>query len=138
MKISIQQFQVVVLWIIVLIGMILHFNYHVSKIFYGIDVSRPGADGTISPMVHVVRAAFYHLPMIFIALLLFIGAKWFRLAMFIISIPYTLSHVGHVLKEFQKPAYDLSQIILLSLILLLSIVLNAASWNYFTAKRNVY
>lgn len=138
MKISIQQFQVVVLWVIVLIGMILHFNYHVSKIFYGIDVARPGSDRTISPMVHVVRAAFYHLPMIFIALLLFIEAKWFRLAMFVISIPYTISHVGHVLKEFQKPAFDWSQIVLLSLILVLSIVLNVASWNYFAAKRNAY
>lgn len=128
---SVQLFRIVVLWIIVLIGMILHFNYHVSKIFYGIDVTRPGSDGTISPMVHVVRAAFYHLPMIFITALLFFRSRWFKIFMFVVTVIYTLAHVMHVWKEITKPVFDGSQIILMTLILLFSIVLNVSSWNYY-------
>jgi hypothetical protein len=111
--------------------MILHFNYHVSKIFYGIDVSRPGADGTISPMVHVVRAAFYHLPMLFIAGLVFFESQRFKIFMFAVSVAYTLSHVMHVWTEITKPVFDWSQITLMNLVLFFSVLINVCSWNYY-------
>ena len=52
------QLRVIVLWILLLAGMILHFNYHVSKIFYGIDVARPGANGEIPFMAHLLKNRF--------------------------------------------------------------------------------
>jgi hypothetical protein len=132
MKINNYQIQVIVLWILCIIGMILHFNYHVGKIFYGINVVRPGAEGKIPAMAQVLKTVYYHLPMIFIVMLLYMKQKWFRLAMFIITIPYTISHIMHVVDEFKKPVVDYyAQIPLLSIVLIISIILNKASWEYF-------
>lgn len=137
MSVSIELLRVLVIWALIMIGMILHFNYHVSKIFYGIDVARPGADGTINPMVHVVRTAFYHLPMIFIVALLFLRSQIFRLVMFLITFLYTISHIMHVWKELTKPTPDFSQVVLMTLILVMSIVLNVSSWKHYLSGRNV-
>lgn len=127
--------KVIVLWLMLLIGMILHFNYHVSGIFYGIDVKRPNATGTVPAMAQLLKTVFYHLPMTFIVALLYFRQKWFRLSMFIISLPYTISHVMHVLGEFKKPEIDLAQVPLLSLLLIFSLLLNKASWDYFKYEK---
>ncbi|MES2591854.1 MAG: hypothetical protein V4608_08220 [Bacteroidota bacterium] len=131
MNISTYQFRTIVLWVLVLIGMILHFNYHVSSIFYGIDVKRPGANGTIPAMAQLLKTVYYHFPMIFIAVLLYLKQKWFRLLMLIISLAYTISHMIHVWEEFTKPVLNLAQAPLLSLVLIFSLLLNKASWDYF-------
>ena len=34
-------------WLLLVIIMMLHFNYHVGEIFYGIHVAREGANGII-------------------------------------------------------------------------------------------
>lgn len=115
--------------------MILHFNYHVSKIFYGIDVVRPGTEGKITAMAQLLKTVFYHLPMIFIVTLLYFKQKWFRLSMLIISLPYTISHIMHVWGEFKKPEIDLAQVPLLSLVLIFSLLLNKASWEYFKYEK---
>jgi phosphotransferase system glucose/maltose/N-acetylglucosamine-specific IIC component len=129
------KFKVIVLWILLLIGMILHFNYHVSAIFYGIDVKRPNADGTIPLMAHILKTVFYHFPMIFVVALLYLKTKWFRGVMFVISLAYTVYHVFHVLGEFKKPKLDLAQIPLLSLVLIFSLLLNKESWKYFKYEK---
>lgn len=115
--------------------MILHFNYHVSGIFYGIDVKRPNASGTVPAIAQLLKTAFYHLPMIFIVALLYFKHKWFRLSMLIISLPYTISHIMHVWGEFKKPEIDLAQVPLLSLVLIFSLLLNKASWDYFKYEK---
>lgn len=135
MENSIYKIRVIVLWLLLLIGMVLHFNYHVSKIFYGVNVSRPGADGTIPVMAQVLKTVFYHLPMIFIVTLLYFRHKWFKLFMLIVSVPYTISHVFHVAGEFKKTELDIAQIPLLSLVLIFSLLLNKASWDYYKYDR---
>lgn len=131
MKNSTNKLRVIVLWLLLIIGMILHFNYHVSKIFYGIDVVRPGAEGKIPTMAHLLKTIFYHLPMIFVVAILYFKQKWFRFLLFFISLPYTISHVMHVWGEFKKPEIDMAQVPLLSLVLIFSLLLNKASWDYF-------
>lgn len=112
--------------------MVLHFNYHVSKIFYVESVMRPGADGTLPTMVYVLRNVFYHLPILFIVLALYGQQKWLKLLLFGVSLPYTAAHLMHVVDEFYKPTIDwLGQVILLSMLLGLSLVLNVTSWRYW-------
>ena len=130
MVISQNQFRVVILWTLLIIGMILHFNYHVSKIFYGIDVVRPGSNGTISNMSYILKHVFYHFPMLFVLGLLYIKHRWFLIIVFGVSLLYTLSHVMHVSEEFMKPVLNWAQIPLLSLVLFMSILLNKSSWDY--------
>ena len=123
--------RVLVLWLILILCMVLHFNYHVSKIFYGINVVRPGTNGTIPFMAQVLKSVYYHIPMIFVVSLLYFKSYWFRLGMFVVTIPYSLSHIAHLREEFMKPALDMAQVPLLSLTLLFSLMLNKATWDYF-------
>jgi hypothetical protein len=128
------QFRLVILWLLLLVGMILHFNYHVSKIFYGINVARPGSDGTIPLMAHLLKNVYYHVPMLFIVALLYFKRKGFRFFMLVVSVPYTLSHMAHVWDELHKPELNWAQIPLLGLILVFSVMLNKASWDYYKAN----
>jgi hypothetical protein len=130
MESSLYKTRLITLWLLLLIGMILHVNYHLTKIFYGIDIVRPGANGTIPAMAQILKTVFYHFPMIFIVALLYLKQKWFRISMLIISLIYTISHAIHVLGELKKPEIDLAQVPLLSLLFIFSLLLNKASWDY--------
>lgn len=119
---------------LLLIGMILHFNYHVSELFYGVDLVKPGADGKVPASAAIIKTLFYHLPMIFIVAHLYLAQRWFRLTMFILSVLYSIAHAFHLAGEFGKPSLDLAQVPLLSLVLLFSLLLNKASWSYYQFK----
>lgn len=138
MNFSKYQTQIIVLWMLCILGMILHFNYHVSKIFYGINVVRPGAEGKIPAMAQILKTVYYHLPIIYIIVLLYFQQKWIRLTMFLISVPYTVSHIFHVVAEFKKPVIDFyAQVPLLTLVLVISIILNITSWKYYKNEQNL-
>lgn len=124
-------FKLIVLWILIIIGMILHFNYHVSEIFYGINVARPDAAGVVPATAHVIKNIFYHVPLLIVVSLLYFKHKWYKLALLVLSLIFTLAHAQHVLGEFKHETYDLSQIPLLLIVLLVSILINKASWDYY-------
>ena len=66
------QTRIVFLWFMLIVCMILHFDYHVSDIFYGISVEKPGANGIVPPTIIIIRLAFHTLPFAF-ALINFIN-----------------------------------------------------------------
>ncbi|MEM8526997.1 MAG: hypothetical protein AAGG68_20325 [Bacteroidota bacterium] len=117
--------------------MILHFNYNVGKIFYGIDVARADADGIVPIGTHFIRNIYYHLPVIWILILMRATATWIKLALFLISIVYSLSHAAHLAAEVISDP-DLSQAPLLSLTLVVSIVLSMEHFRYWkVAKKSL-
>lgn len=122
------------MWLILVVCMILHFDYHVSEIFYGIDVKRPNADGTVPNTIVVIRSVFHFLPLLYVATLLWFANKWVRLGNFMLSVFYTFAHGMHLsgeLKKFDNP----SQIILLSVTLTLSLLLVYASFKWWKEIR---
>ena len=119
----------ILLWLILVIAMILHFNYHIGEIFYGIDIVRPEANGTIPIGTHLIRNIFYHLPILWILILLYFNSKIIRFGLFITSLIYTLSHAMHWLGEMTNP--DLSQVPLLTITLGVSILLNREQYKYW-------
>ena len=121
--------KIILLWFILIIAMILHFNYHVGDIFYGIDVVKEGANGKVSNGAHIIRNVFYHLPIILILTLMYFKSKSVRLIFFIISIIYTLSHIIHLIKDLAST--NASQTPLLSLTLIVSITLNIEQFKYW-------
>ena len=122
----------ILLWLILVIAMILHFNYHIGEIFYGIDIVRPEANGTIPIGTHLIRNIFYHLPILWILILLYFNSKIVRLGLFIISIIYTLSHAMHLVGEMTNP--DLSQVPLLTITLCTSFLLNYEQYRYMQSS----
>ena len=123
----------ILLWLILVIAMILHFNYHIGEIFYGIDIVRPEANGAIPIGTHLIRNIFYHLPFLWILILLYFNSKIVRLGLFIISIIYTLSHAMHLVGEMTNP--DLSQVPLLTITLCTSFLLNYEQYRYWKASK---
>ena len=125
--------QLSLLWLVMVVGMMLHFDYHVSGIFYGIELKRPNATGEFPPTIWLIRFVFQLAPMMAVTFLLFFEAQWFRVAHFGVSILYTLAHASHLIREFEKP--DMSQLNLLSLVLVVSLLLNIVSLRWLKEGR---
>lgn len=117
--------QLSLLWLLMVVGIMLHFDYHVSGIFYGIDLKRPNATGEFPPTIWLIRFVFQLAPMIAVTFLLFFEQQWLRVAHFGVSLLYTLAHTSHLIRELQKP--DMSQLNLLSLVLVVSLLLNVVA-----------
>lgn len=52
------------LWLVLVVGMILHFNYGVSGLRYGIPVERPDAAGFVPWSNFSIKAVLYVLPLL--------------------------------------------------------------------------
>ena len=122
----------IIYWLLLVIIMVLHFNYHVGEIFYGIDVARENADGVVPIGTHVIRNIFYHLPIVWITILLTYQSNLIRVGLFIISIVYWTSHLMHLVKDFANPGF--SQTPLLILALLISTILTFEHYKYWKNK----
>lgn len=129
------QTRITILWLVLVVCMILHFDYHVSEIFYGIDVKKPGATGAVPNSIVVIRSLFHFLPLLYVAVLLWFENKWVRLGNLVLSVLYVLSHAAHLLGELKK--FDnLSQMALLSVTLLLALLLLYASINWWKETKS--
>lgn len=140
MNFQIHQSRLVVLWLLLLIGMILHFNYHVSDIFYGIDVARPGANGQVPWSTFYIKTVYYHLPIVFILVLLYMEHQVVKVLAFGLGILYTVSHTMHLFKEIGQKATSVqsfTQINLLIIVLVLSVFMNIESWRWIKHKAEV-
>ena len=119
----------IIYWAMLVVMMVLHFNYHVGDIFYDIDVVRPNANGVVPMATHGIRNIFYHLPMVWILLLLASQANGLKLGLFLISLVYAFAHAMHLFKELATP--DFSQIPLLTLAFLVSLLLSFEHFRYW-------
>jgi hypothetical protein len=137
---QIHQSRLIVLWLLLLIGMILHFNYHVSDIFYGIDVTRPGVNGQVPWSTFYIKTIYYHLPIVFILVLLYSEHKVVKVLAFCVGLVYTASHAMHLFKEIGQKATSVqsfTQINLLIIVLVLSVLMNLESWRWMKHKAEV-
>lgn len=128
------QSKTVILWFMLVVCMILHFNYHVSELMYGRDIKRPDADGSIPLTVLYIRIVFHFLPLIFTGILMWISKPWLKLANLILSILYTISHIFHFAGEIVR-GEDPSQILLLGTTFILSVMLAIASFLWWREGR---
>jgi len=111
--------KLIILWGLTIIGMILHFNYHIGGIFYGIDIVKPGYNGKEPNSIFVIRNLFYHLPVIWILVILYAFRRWVKFALLAVSILYFVAHAGHLAGELGKERNP-SQISLLIIVLIVA------------------
>ena len=119
----------ILFWLLLVITMMLHFNYHIGELFYGVDITKEGANGTVPIGTHIIRNIFYHLPIVWVIVLILTDAIFIRAALFIISLVYVLSHGLHLAKDLSNP--DLSQTPLLFLSLIIAILLSVEHYKYW-------
>ena len=125
----------IILWILLIISMILHFNYHVGEIFYGIDIEKPDANGEVPIGTFIIRSIFYHLPMVWILVIIYTKKSIINLLLFIISIIYLLAHISHLIGESMQSEINLSQFSLLSLVLVVSTILCFEHYSYWRTEQ---
>ena len=130
-----QRIKIITVWLLLIVCMILHFDYHVSELFYGIDIRNKDADGTIPERILFIRSAFHFLPLLYIVMVLWLETKTVRIFQFILSLMYTLSHCFHLAGEISK-GNNPSQIVLLSVTAFLSLLLILASWEWMKTQKN--
>lgn len=123
--------KLIILWTLTLIGMILHFNYEVSGIFYGINLVRPNATGNEPPGLLVIRTLFYHLPFVWILLIMYTNNKWADLILFILSALYCMAHAFHFGGELFKEEKNLSQVSLLFIVFVTAVFLSVEHFNVY-------
>lgn len=121
------QTKLITLWGLTIIGMILHFNYHIGELFYGIDVVREDATGEEPVSVFIIRTLFYHLPMLWIVFILYACKRWMYAVLFVISILYALAHASHLFGELTG-SLNPSQTGLLTVVFVLSALLVVEHW----------
>ena len=122
--------KIVTLWILFVVCMILHFNYHLGELFYGVDIKRPNANGVVPTSAAIIRFVFEILPMMLVTFILFIEKPLIRQINFYLSILFSLANLAHLVEEFMSPKLDLSQLNLLSFVFISSLLLNLASWRW--------
>lgn len=121
-----------VLWLLTIVGMVLHFNYQVSGIFYGIELLRPGADGTEPMSVLVIRTLFYHLPMVWVVCIMYARQKWVYSVLFGLSVLYCLAHLSHLIGEVTGSERNYSQLSLLLVVFIISLLLTTEHYKAIT------
>ncbi|MEM9361363.1 MAG: hypothetical protein AAGA43_01960 [Bacteroidota bacterium] len=125
----------IVLWILCTLGMVLHFNYHIGELFYGIDIVRPDANGKVPTGVFIIRTLYYHLPMVWIVLIMYGKKPWIHSGLLLVGVGYSLSHLAHLTGELLNPERSPSQISLLILVFVLSVVLAYEHYLYWKLRK---
>lgn len=116
-------YKLALLWLLSIVGMILHFNYHIAEMIYGVDIVKHDANGQIPIGLLVVRNVFYHLPILGIIVIMYNRKVWINLMLFVISIVYSISHLFHLAGELSKPERDYSQLSLLTIVAFISVLI---------------
>lgn len=129
---STTRIRILFFWVLTTIAMILHFDFHIGDLFYGIDIVRPGANGQKPAALVVIRLVFEIFPMIWTIALLYFSSKIWRTVNLILAVPFLLSHLAHVFEEIKEG--DPSQLLLLTFVALMSILLTLESWKWRTQE----
>lgn len=116
-------YKLALFWLITIVGMILHSNYHTNGFIYEVDIVKKGANGVIPTGLIIIRNVFYHLPLIWILLIIYTNKTIINLFLFIVSIVYSGSHFAHFAAEFKKEHLDFSQIPLLLIMFTISVLI---------------
>lgn len=118
-----QKNKLTMLWILTVIGMILHFNYHIGEMVYGADIVKHEYKGEEPLAILFIRNVYYHLPVVWVLLLLYFKTRILYLILFVISILYSISHLAHLSGELMQSSKNYSQLSLLSLVFIISLLI---------------
>jgi hypothetical protein len=117
------QLRTAILWILIIICYFIHGYYHLSELFYGVDIKIPGATGEVPLSSHLFSLLIEILPLSMAVATLFIVKNWFAWANFILAILFGLLNAVHLAETVMGESSDIRQIALLSLVIVINILL---------------
>jgi hypothetical protein len=128
------QTKIVFLWMLVILGMLLHQFFSLHNLRFGVNVIKSGYDA-VPDMEMIKRLGLYLLPTVYMLGIMFVETRIVRLLAFAASLFYTAFHSWHFIDELGKMK-DWVQWVLLTLIIVYCLVLNLASWKWYRETRN--
>lgn len=118
-----QQFKIAFLWLLIIVCYILHSVYHLSDLFFGIDISIPNAQEEVPLATHIFHLLVEIPVLIFALLSLYRKGKIFYRISFILSILLCALNFTHCIETLIKEPSEFSQIALLSFIFVVNLIL---------------
>lgn len=117
------QLRTAVLWGLIVFCYLVHGYYHISGLFFGIDVRMPEANGQMPMAMHFFSLLVEILPLGMAVASLYVNRKWFAWTNFILAILFTVLNVFHLGETIMKEADDIRQLALLSLVVVINLLL---------------
>lgn len=112
-----------ILWFFIAIGWIVHHIYGLFSVYYHESVMMEGATGEVPFVHHMYRILFEGMALLFALLTLEVSKKWFVWISFIWAIIGGLYNLYHVLSSFMYEASNISEILVLILMVIASVFL---------------
>lgn len=117
--------KIIVLWLLILMGYILHPQYYLSGLFYGVDVKLKSAKGIEPASSHIMHLIFNILPMVIIILCMYLSNKAYRIFLLVLTALFLIANGAHLIETLQENITDISQITLIGLIFVANLLLLA-------------
>ena len=127
--------KIAILWLIIAVCYTLHIVYHLSGLFYGIDIKMDDATGEVSPATHVFRIVTQLFTFTMAVLTLYIYTKTFYWVSLIWAALLGILNLIHVGQEIATEYQDYSQV---ALLLFISIVNTLLLWKLWFMKPDKY
>lgn len=115
--------KIVTLWLLILIGYILHSQFYLAGLFYGIDIKLKDAPGKEPMLSHIMHLIFDVLPMVIIVLSLYLTCRAYRLVLLIVVALFLIANGAHLTETINEDAGNISQITLTGFIFVLNLLL---------------
>lgn len=121
------------LWLCLVVGMVLHFNYDISGLRYGISVELPDATGVAPWSNFVIKALFYVLPFLIGVACTAFSAPAFRAFHFVMSVLFVLANGSHVVVTVMRSTEVLgyAQVLLLVAVLIVNLHLARLAYRWW-------
>lgn len=122
--------KIIILWIFLSIGWIVHHTYGLFNIYYNETLVMEGATGEAPFIHHIYRILFEGMCLLFGLLTIEISKKWFKITSLVWASIAGLYNVYHLFEAIIHEASNLSEIFMLLLVAIASIflIINIYKW----------
>jgi hypothetical protein len=115
-------------WLLLGICFITHTLLHIYGLFYGVDIRLPEAAGEVSPGVQAFNTVIFTVTFLMALLSINLSGKGFRRFSFVWSVLLLLLNIFHLGATVFVEVFDLSQVCLLSFVLVVNVLLSVTLW----------
>ncbi len=127
--------QIIVLWLVFLLGTLFHTQLGLMPLFHGLSVAESQPAQAIAEISGILwlMLGFFTLPLLAIITTAFTNAYRFRVLHFGLTVIYTVLNFLHVLLDLQIQPILWYQIALMVLLFLIGLLLNRVAWRWMRA-----
>ena len=117
--------EVGLLWLVLVVGMVLHFNYGVSGLRYGVPFESPTADGTVPWANFGIKTIFYVMPLMLAVGTTGSASSTYRHVNRALAVVFAVANTAHLVGTMSSAADPLgyAQVVLLAGVLLANVQL---------------